>query len=166
MVSSTLCPAVHILGSQNVYGRAEGIADHYWPWAIFFPPFLLPSSSLPPLPYPTLTPTLHLSSSLILPFFLPLLHPYHDKNCVNGCAVSMDVRSFTFLPASLSYFCFLGKWRRSRADEFPPYLQQWLGIIACLTRLNAEVMMIIDTYYGPSIRLPMLNCPSFSFLFM
>ena len=37
MVSSTLCPAVHILGSQNVYGRAEGIADHYWPWAVFFP---------------------------------------------------------------------------------------------------------------------------------
>ena len=36
MVSSTLCPAVHILGSQNVYDRAEGIADHYWPWAIFF----------------------------------------------------------------------------------------------------------------------------------
>ena len=30
MVSSTLCPAVHILGSQNVFGRAEGIADHYW----------------------------------------------------------------------------------------------------------------------------------------
>ena len=30
MVRSTLCPAVHILGSQNVYGRAEGIADHYW----------------------------------------------------------------------------------------------------------------------------------------
>ena len=36
MVSSTLCPAVHILGSQNVCGRAEGIADHYWPWAVFF----------------------------------------------------------------------------------------------------------------------------------
>ena len=36
MVSSTLCPTVHILGSQNVYGRAEGIADHYWPWAVFF----------------------------------------------------------------------------------------------------------------------------------
>ena len=35
MVSSTLCPAVHILGSQNVYGRVEGIADHYWPWAVF-----------------------------------------------------------------------------------------------------------------------------------
>ena len=35
MVSSTLCPAVHIIGSQNVYGRAEGIADHYWPWAVF-----------------------------------------------------------------------------------------------------------------------------------
>ena len=32
MVSSTLCPAVHILGSQNVYGRAKGFADHYWPW--------------------------------------------------------------------------------------------------------------------------------------
>ena len=32
MVSSTLCP----LGSQNVYGRAEGIADHYWPWAVFY----------------------------------------------------------------------------------------------------------------------------------
>ena len=36
MVSSTLCPAVHILGSQNVYTGAEGIADHYWPWAVFF----------------------------------------------------------------------------------------------------------------------------------
>ena len=35
MVSSPLCPAVHILGSQNVYCRAEGIADHNWPWAIF-----------------------------------------------------------------------------------------------------------------------------------
>ena len=35
MVSSTLCPAVHILGSQNVYSRAEGIADHYWPWTVF-----------------------------------------------------------------------------------------------------------------------------------
>ena len=40
MVSSTLCPAVHILGSQNVYGGAEGIADHYWPWAVFFFIFL------------------------------------------------------------------------------------------------------------------------------
>ena len=36
MVSSTLCPAVHILVSQNVYGRAEVIADHYWPRAVFF----------------------------------------------------------------------------------------------------------------------------------
>ena len=36
MVSNTLCPAMHILGSQNVYDRAEGIADHYWPWAVFF----------------------------------------------------------------------------------------------------------------------------------
>ena len=36
MVSITLCPAVHILGSQNEYSRAEGIADHYWPWALFW----------------------------------------------------------------------------------------------------------------------------------
>ena len=35
MVSSTLCPAVHILCSQNVYSRAEGIADRYWPWVVF-----------------------------------------------------------------------------------------------------------------------------------
>ena len=42
MVSSTLCPAVHILGSQNVYSRTEGITGHYWPWAVFsfFFPFL------------------------------------------------------------------------------------------------------------------------------
>ena len=44
MVSNTLCPAVHIFGSQNVYGRAEGIADHYWPWAVFSSSYLLPSS--------------------------------------------------------------------------------------------------------------------------
>ena len=35
MVSSTLCPTVHILGSQNVYSRAEGIADLCGPWAVF-----------------------------------------------------------------------------------------------------------------------------------
>ena len=35
MVSSNLFPAMQILGSQNVYSRAEDIADHYWPWAIF-----------------------------------------------------------------------------------------------------------------------------------
>ena len=35
MVSSTLSPAVYILSPQNVYSRAEGIADHYWPWAVF-----------------------------------------------------------------------------------------------------------------------------------
>ena len=35
MVSSTLCPAVHILGSQNMYSRAEGIADRYLSWPIF-----------------------------------------------------------------------------------------------------------------------------------
>ena len=46
MVSSTLCPAVHILGSQNVYGRAEGIADHYWPWAVFFFLSLFPSDGV------------------------------------------------------------------------------------------------------------------------
>ena len=27
-----------VLGSQNEYGRAEGIADHYWPWAVFLKP--------------------------------------------------------------------------------------------------------------------------------
>ena len=36
MVSSTLFPAVHILGSQNVYSWAEGIADYHWPWAVFY----------------------------------------------------------------------------------------------------------------------------------
>ena len=36
MVSSTLCPDVHISGSQNVYSRAEDTADHYWPLAVFF----------------------------------------------------------------------------------------------------------------------------------
>ena len=36
MVSSTLCPAVHILGSQIMYGSEEGIDDHYWPWAVFY----------------------------------------------------------------------------------------------------------------------------------
>ncbi len=35
MVSSIICPAVHILGSTNMYNRAEGIADYYWPWAVF-----------------------------------------------------------------------------------------------------------------------------------
>ena len=36
MVSSTLCPAVHISGSLNVYSRAKGVADHYWPRAVFY----------------------------------------------------------------------------------------------------------------------------------
>ena len=35
MVSNTLCPAIHILGSQNRYSRAEGIADRYWPLPVF-----------------------------------------------------------------------------------------------------------------------------------
>ena len=26
---------VHILGSQNLYSKAEGIADLYWPWTVF-----------------------------------------------------------------------------------------------------------------------------------
>ena len=34
MVCRILCSAVHTLGSQNVYGRVEGIDDHYWPWAV------------------------------------------------------------------------------------------------------------------------------------
>ena len=62
MVSSTVCPAVHILGSQNVYSRAVGIADHYGPWVVFFPP--LPYSP-PALPLPLLI--------LLLPLLLPLL---------------------------------------------------------------------------------------------
>ena len=36
MVSSTLCPAVHILGSQNVYGRAEGIAFFFLSVSVSF----------------------------------------------------------------------------------------------------------------------------------
>ena len=36
MVSNSLCPAVHILGTKNVHIRAKGTADHYWPWAVFF----------------------------------------------------------------------------------------------------------------------------------
>ena len=36
MVTNTLYSAVHISGSKNVYSRAEGIADHYWPLAVLF----------------------------------------------------------------------------------------------------------------------------------
>ena len=43
MASNALSHAVQISGSLNVYSRAKGIADHYWPGAIF-------SSSSPPLP--------------------------------------------------------------------------------------------------------------------
>ena len=54
MVSSTLYPAVHILGSQNVYSRAAGIADHYWPWVVFFPHYpLSPLSTISLLPFPS-----------------------------------------------------------------------------------------------------------------
>ena len=31
---------MHILSSQNVYSRAEGIADHYWPRAFFVRPLV------------------------------------------------------------------------------------------------------------------------------
>ena len=37
MVSNTLFCNAHILDSQNVYSRADGIADHYCPQPIFFP---------------------------------------------------------------------------------------------------------------------------------
>ena len=36
MVSDILCPAVHIFWeSKMCTERAKGIADHYWPWAVF-----------------------------------------------------------------------------------------------------------------------------------
>ena len=35
MVSNTLCPAVYISGSLNVYSRSKVIADHYCPRAVF-----------------------------------------------------------------------------------------------------------------------------------
>ena len=83
MVSSTLCPAVHILGSQNVYSRAEGIADHYWPWAVFCYYFSLTKNmtsfrdvrmlSQPPRSF------IALSSSLLPPRFL--LHFNNTKDC-------------------------------------------------------------------------------------
>ena len=51
MDSSTLFPAVLIFDSQNVYSRAEGIADHYWAWTVFLSSFSSSSaSSLFPLP--------------------------------------------------------------------------------------------------------------------
>ena len=66
MVSSTHCPAVHILGSKNVYSRAEGIADHYWPWAVFFW-FSLPLHPFLPLP--------PCASHLLIPPLPPLPPP-------------------------------------------------------------------------------------------
>ena len=35
MVSNNLCPAVHISDSLFVYSRTKGIAEHYWPRAVF-----------------------------------------------------------------------------------------------------------------------------------
>ena len=37
MVSDTLCAALHILRTWNVYSRAKGTTDHYWPRPVFFP---------------------------------------------------------------------------------------------------------------------------------
>ena len=51
MVSSSLCPAVHISGSLNMYSRAMGITDHYWPRAIFFSFFFFLFPSLSPLAF-------------------------------------------------------------------------------------------------------------------
>ena len=31
MVIDTLCPAVHILGTENIYSKAKSTADHYRP---------------------------------------------------------------------------------------------------------------------------------------
>ena len=45
MLSNIICPAVHISGSQNVYSRAEGIGDHYWPRPVFL--FLVRYASVP-----------------------------------------------------------------------------------------------------------------------
>ena len=75
MVSSTLCPALHILGSQNVYSRAEGIADHYWPWTVFFlsDPYLLPPPHPPPPLLFYLMPFLHIFTLL---FLLLVLYPF------------------------------------------------------------------------------------------
>ena len=47
MVIAMVIAMTMILGSQNVCSRAEGIADHYWPWAIFFVPVRLSPRSLP-----------------------------------------------------------------------------------------------------------------------
>ena len=73
MVSSTLCPAMHILGSQNVYSRAEVIADHSWPWAVFF--------------------TLPLSFFHLLDPISPNLLSYLRLNCKN-----LPHTPFPFLP--------------------------------------------------------------------
>ena len=41
-------PAVHILGSQYVYSRAEGIADHFWPRAVLLYLFFSQNKDCPP----------------------------------------------------------------------------------------------------------------------
>ena len=35
MARNTHCSAVHMSGFQNVFSKAECIADHEWPWAVF-----------------------------------------------------------------------------------------------------------------------------------
>ena len=37
IVSDTICPAMRIMRTRNIYSRAMGVADQYWPWAVFFP---------------------------------------------------------------------------------------------------------------------------------
>ena len=85
MVSSTLCPAVHILGSQNVYSRAEGIADDYWPWPgpsyflllyffYHYNPFSTTSTMLLP-------PTMLLPTTILLLTTRPLLLPHLVSLC-------------------------------------------------------------------------------------
>ena len=82
MVSSTLCPAVHILGSQNVYSAAEGIADHYWPWAVFcLFVRLLDLLSICPFFFPMSFPqSLRLS---LCPFFRVILCVYYMSDLMN-----------------------------------------------------------------------------------
>ena len=69
MVRSTLCPAVHILGSQNVYSRAE----HYCPWAVFSHSSLILSFS------PSVT--VSLSSNSVSVSFTPtaVIRKMHEK---------------------------------------------------------------------------------------
>ena len=96
MVSSTLCPAVHILGSQNVYDRAEGIADHYWPWAVFFKILIL----------------------LLLLLLLLLLF----LTCSVFPAMSLSLRSSWFFSSIFSKYCWFSifSWLKSTSCRTSP----------------------------------------------